>query len=442
MAEERKILLINYYWPPCGGSAVQRWLDLTNSFAKAGIACDVITIDDKIATFPFRDPRLNERIAESTTVYRTGSSELFYVYNRLFGRKTALEKQSNIDITNTRFTQKIARFLRGNFFIPDPRRGWNKHALKKAEELIHQNHYEAIFTAGPPQSSHLIGLTLRKKFPKILWVADFHDYWTDNFNQKQFYRTAVAKWIDRRYEKAVLKYADWIMTHCQSSKNLLSKKVNGIAGKILVHTMGYNGDLFADKSYKGKRQDKFVIAYTGILAATYQPAVFLEAVARLIRNNPATPVQLTFAGAVSDEIAHKINELHLENHYKFLGYLSQKDAVELLQKSSVLFLCNPRVGDDRRIVPGKVYEYLAAEKPIISLSSPGSENEQLITAFHAGRNFDWNQDEEMFQYLQTLLTEWEKKKNLDLPDNADIIQFERSHEAASLMKKLGFVASF
>lgn len=436
MRDERKILLINYYWPPCGGSAVQRWLDLTNNFAKEGIISDVITIDENIATFPFRDPQLIDRIADSTQVFRTGSSELFYIYDKLFGRVTQKERQLNIDITDQKFTQKIARFVRGNFLIPDPRRGWNKHALKQAEVLLGANHYDAVFTAGPPQSSHLIGLALKKKYPAIKWVADFHDYWTDNFNQKQFYRTAPAKWIDRHYEKDVLRRADWIMTHCSSSKKLLSGKVKATGDKILIHRMGYNGALFGDKSYKWKKQDTFVIAYTGILAATYRPEPFIEAVHKLIRCYPEIPIKMKLAGALSNDIEEKIKLCGIENNFDFLGYVSQKESVELLKNATILFLCNPKIGNDRLIVPGKIYEYLAVEKPIVSLSSPESENEQLIETFKAGKNFEWHQTEEIFHYLNSLMTIWKDKKNLDLPDNENVNQFERENESKALLKKL------
>jgi len=439
MTDERQILLINYYWPPCGGSAVQRWLDLTNYFAREGIVSHVITIDDKIATFPFRDPQLMDRMANTTKVFRTGSSELFHIYDKLFGRTTQKEKQRNIDITSRKFTQKAARFLRGNFFIPDPRRGWNKHALRQAGDLLHSHHYEAVFTAGPPQSSHLIGLALKKKHPQIKWVADFHDYWTDNFNQKQFYSTAPAKWIDRNSEKKVLKNADRIMTHCQSAKKLLSEKVRGIEEKILIHRMGYNGQLFGDTSYKWKKQEEFVIAYTGILAATYQPEPFIKAVQTLIQRYPETPVKMRFAGAISTDIAEKIRLLGLEDNFEFLGYVSQKDSIALLQSATLLFLCNPKIGDDRLIVPGKIYEYLAAGKPIISLSSPGSENEQLIETCQAGRNFGWHQTEEIFKYLDSLMATWKDKKNLDLPDNEEVMRFERSVEAKVLIQKLGII---
>src|SRR5690606_26173171 len=121
-------------------------------------------------------------------------------------------------VTNTSkgFLDKVARFVRGNFFLPDPRRGWNKHALDQVETLLQYNKYDAVFTAGPPQSTHLVGLVLKKKFPQLFWVADLHDYWTDNFNLKTFYRTAIAHKIDLDFEKQVVYQANAVLTHCHS----------------------------------------------------------------------------------------------------------------------------------------------------------------------------------------------------------------------------------
>ncbi len=175
-----KILLLNYYWPPGGGPAVQRWLDITNYLSAYGIDTDVVTVDDKLATYPFRDETLMTRISPGTRIFRTGTSELFSIYKRFIG-KGKVPANGLVDEPDPTFLQKAARFARGNFFLPDPRRGWNKHAYAQAAALIKTERIDVIFTAGPPHSTHLIGLKLKKHFPHIPWIADIHDYWTSDF---------------------------------------------------------------------------------------------------------------------------------------------------------------------------------------------------------------------------------------------------------------------
>ena len=149
-----------------------------------------------------------------------------------------------VDERHPSLKQKIARFIRGNFFIPDPRRGWNKYAYKKAVEIISRHAIQAVITAGPPHSTHLIGLKLKKK-QNIKWIADFHDYWSTIFYLKDFYRLPPARWIDTCYEKKVLKQADLVLAHCQYARNLYIERLNSKdQQKILVHAMGYDETLF------------------------------------------------------------------------------------------------------------------------------------------------------------------------------------------------------
>ena len=90
------------------------------------------------------------------------------------------------------------RFVRGNFFLPDPRRGWNKYAFRKAVELIQSEGIKNIITTSPPHSTQLIGLKLKRKFPEINWIADLRDPWTDIYYYNQFYPTLLSRTIDQR----------------------------------------------------------------------------------------------------------------------------------------------------------------------------------------------------------------------------------------------------
>lgn len=429
----KKILLINYYWPPSGGSAVQRWLDITRYFDQLGIESHVITIDDKIATFPFTDYMLLERIAVSTKVYRTNSAELFFLYDKFLGKKKGKD-QSSDPKEKKGFLNSVARFVRGNFLLPDPRLGWNKFAYKQAEILLGQHQFDAVFTAGPPQSTHLVGLKIKKKFPGVQWIADFHDYWTDNFNLKSFYRTRLATNIDRAFERKVLRKADFVMTHCRSSKSLLARRMGGDAEKILVHTMGYNGDLFSDKSYKGKPQEAFTIAYTGILLANYSPYGFLNALKRLCEVYPDVILRFKLAGHIYEDFWQEIESSQLEENFEFLGYVTQSESIELLKESSVVLLLNPRVPNNERIVPGKIYEYLAVEKPILSISNKGSENEWLVQEAQAGRNFEYDDVSGIFNFLDSQVKIWLEKRNVDLVASDKYLKYERKNEVSQLVK--------
>jgi glycosyltransferase involved in cell wall biosynthesis len=429
-----KILLINYYWPPCGGPAVQRWLDITNYIEAKGIQTYVVTIDEKVATFPSYDASLQNRIAKSTKVFKTDTSELFDIYKKFVGNGK-VPTTGLVDEPNPGFLKKVARFIRGNFFLPDPRIGWNKHAYKMAKTLIEQHNIKVVFTAGPPQSTHLVGLKLKREFPHVKWVTDIHDYWTEVSHLKLFYRTKIATYFDRKLERKVLVNADVIMTHCRSSKKIFSERIKEIeASKIFVHTMGFNEALFQPRPRV--KQNEFVIAYVGSIGAHYEPGPFLKAFKKAVGSCSGIPIKLKFVGSCSQEIKNLILSEKLEKQTEETGYLPHQLAVDYLFSSSALLLINPKFGQEKIHVPGKLYEYLAAFKPIVSISPSNSESEQIIKQMNAGKNFERGDIDGIAGYLIQLIKEWEEKKEIDLPVNDEVFRYSRKEEAFLLADRI------
>lgn len=430
-----KILLINYYWPPCGGPAVQRWLDITRFLAEKGIASVVVTIDESVATFPTTDQTLRERIHPSTRVYTTGTSELFHIYKKYFG-KGKVPDTAFADEQSPGFLQKLGRFARGNFFLPDPRRGWNKHALAMAAKLIAEEGIRMVFTAGPPHSSHLVGLALKRRFPQLCWIADFHDYWTDISYLDMFYRTALAARIDRRLEQKVLNRADAVMTHCRSSQRLLAARISqGDPGKVFVHTMGFNEALFPPPA--PQRQERFIVTYTGMIAANYQPAAFFEAVSQACAAMPEVPLLLRFAGRFGDGLAGLARACGLGDRLELTGYVAHNQAIAYLREASALFIANPVYRNEKIVIPGKLYEYLAAFKPVISIGPADSETAEILAAMHAGRNFRRDDVAGIRDYLCTLMRLWQQQGHADLPYRAEVERnYGRRSEAFSLADRI------
>lgn len=432
--EPIKILLLNYYWPPSGGPAVQRWLDITRYLAACGVHTYVVTVDEKKATYPFIDETLLGRIDRSTQTLRTGTSEWFGIYKRFIG-KGKVPANGLVDEPEPNLLQKAARFARGNFFLPDPRRGWNKHAFSRAAALLRSEKIDVLFTAGPPHSTHLVGLRLKKHFPHLPWIADIHDYWTEISYLSKFYRTAVAGYVDKRLEKEVLWSADGIMTHCQSSKSLQCQKLAGRdCSKIFVHTMGFNEDLF--HSRPPERQRRFEIIYTGIMADHYDPEMLFRALRTAMSERPDIPVSLKFVGILASTIRDRIIELGLGHVLNELPYMPHTAAIDELYKATVVFLINPKFENERIHVPGKIYEYLAVLKPILSISPHGSENEQIILGMNAGRNFDRSEQEQFSHYLVGLMDRWQEDRNVDLPENPAIRMYGRRHESEKLRDRI------
>jgi len=423
------ILIINYYWPPSGGPVVQRWLSFCKTLPEFGIEPIVLTVDDKKATYPSTDNSLLKSIPKDLKVLKTDTAELFWLYKGTVG-KGNVPAAAFANESNPTFMQKLARFVRGNLFIPDPRKGWNKFAIAKARELVKEFDIKCVVTAGPPHSTHLIGLALKKEFG-INWIADFHDVWTDVIYYDKFYHTPYAKKKDAGYEREVLETADKILTVGRGYKSKLLSKSNQIKdSKIEIISMGYDEKSFTVNSNPSK--DEFIITYTGTIADYYSPEVFLEALKNVKEKNPDVKYKLRFVGILSEGIKNKINELGLNENLEDIGYVSHSESIKYLMSSTILLLINPVVSNEDMVIPGKVYEYLAAKKPIINITRKESDLARIISEAKAGETFERSMQTELTSYLLTLTDKWKQNPNIDLQTDNSYQKFSRHYEAEEL----------
>ena len=169
-----EILLITYYWPPAGGSGVQRWLYFSKYLSEFGHQITVITVDPKFASYSSIDESLNEHV-KGVEVHKTKTFELIRLYSFLkSGNSKKSIPQGNIGGKKKSFLDKFSSFVRANYFIPDARVGWNPYVIKKAHELFEKKKFDTVITTGPPHSTHLVGLKLRERY-QFKWIADFRD---------------------------------------------------------------------------------------------------------------------------------------------------------------------------------------------------------------------------------------------------------------------------
>ena len=261
----KKILFLSYYWPPSGGAGVQRALKFMKYFREYKIDPTLITVDDKIASYPLRDDSLLDDIDKDLKVIRTKSFEPLSWYKRL-NKKKEIPYAGFVNINKDKPFQRLSRFIRGNLFIPDARVGWVKYATKAALNAL-KDQPEVILTTSPPHSSQLAGLKL-KKITGLPWIADLRDPWTDIFYYKDFYHLSYAKRKDAKYEREVLENADRIIVTSQATKELyLTKSDQFDSSKISVIPNGYDEADFDAPSLFPK--DEFVITYSGTIADQY-----------------------------------------------------------------------------------------------------------------------------------------------------------------------------
>jgi glycosyltransferase involved in cell wall biosynthesis len=291
--------------------------------------------------------------------------------------------------------EKISRLIRGNIFLPDPRRGWNRYALKKALELIRSEKFDVMVTSGPPHSTHLIGKRIQK-VTGIRWIADFRDPWTDIYYYKELYHSGFASRIDSRMEKSVLINADKIITVSQEVGKLLLRKIPGTSGKIAVIPNGYDETDFKDTAIL--QNDCFTIVYTGTISMGYRIDKFIEAVSTL-PDKVKKSIKIRFVGNVPDEIINQFHQKNLDMMVEILGYVPHEQAVSQMLSASLLLLAIPDAPDNKGIVTGKFFEYLAAKRPILAIGPLGGDVELMLEDCKAGKMFTYGDTENMQLYL-------------------------------------------
>ena len=371
----KKVLIISYYWPPSGGSGVQRWLKFVKYFREFGIEPIVLTIDPAFATFPNHDYSLLEEIPEGIEIHTTQASSPFELYKKV--RKKDAPQAGFSGEKKTGLVDKAMRFIRGNLFIPDALIGWNKFALEKAKELIQLHNIDSIVTTSPPHSTQLIGLELKRIF-NLHWLADLRDPWTEIYYNQELFRTSFAKKKDYKLEQLCLKNADKIVVVSEDIKRHFGANRKEILEKIHVIPNGFDETDFTNNlgqknvtpnSNSGNNLEynssNKTISYVGNLGEQYPVEGFLEAFADIVKKD--SDWKLHFVGNCHNGVKTLIEKLNLSKSVVFVPYVNHSEAIDFMIKARILLLIIPEIENNKGILTGKLFEYLATGNPILNI---------------------------------------------------------------------------
>lgn len=394
-----KVLILTYYWPPSGGPGVQRWLKFAGYLSQFGYQPYVVTVDPVQATYPLADLSLNDNVPDDIRVYFTPTREPYSVYKKISGRKQVPYSGFSNESTDGLFS-KITRFIRGNLFIPDARTGWNAFALKQARKLILEHKINILITTSPPHSTQLIGLRLKKEFPAIKWIADLRDPWTDIFYYKKMLHLPPVRRYDLSLEKAVLSGADRVVSVSSFINDLFRQKVpKEHESKFAVITNGYDEADFEDVDAEPDNKT-FTVSYIGTLSEEYDFWGFLKAFDS-IRTLLAAPACLRFTGSVSQKWKEALMAIP-DDVCSITDHVSHREAIFRMKQSHVLLLIIPRIKQNKGIVTGKIFEYMASGRPILGIGPVDGDAAAILSATRTGKMFDYQDIEGMMKFLEDM----------------------------------------
>jgi len=434
--KQKRILIISYYWPPAGGPGVQRWLKFVKYLPDFGWEPTVFIPENP--SYPIVDETLQKDVPKNLKMIKTKIWEPYQLAEK-FGKVNKKFKAGQFDVgENQSWKAKLSIFVRGNFFIPDARVFWVKPSVEFLEKYLKVNHYDVLVTTGPPHSLHLIGLNLKKKLPDLKWIADFRDPWTEISYYKHLKLTKIADKKHRKLESEVFKNADiTLATSYTDAENFRKKGANAFC-----ITNGFDVDASTTLSMTEENSKtlplsnsttKFTLSYIGVLEQLRNPEILWETLNDLVSENEGfrNDFELKFVGRLDDKILQKIESSALKNNLTNLGYQTHDIALKHMQDSTVLLMTNFPQESSKGIIPGKIFEYLATGKTILSFGPKDADVEKILNETKAGKHFGYEEKENLKNFILESYQNW---KSGTLNQNAENIeQFSRKNLTQKLV---------
>ena len=391
----KKVLILTYYWPPSGGSGVQRWLKFTKYLREFGWEPIIYTAQNgEVAVV---DDSLSKDIPPHTLVLKTPIWEPYDVYKKFMGQKKG-EKMSAGMLNETKksgFLSGVAMWVRGNFFIPDARRYWIKPSVNYLSKYLKNNPVDVIISSGPPHSMHWIARGIKQNFPQLKWVADFRDPWTNIDFYEDLKLTFIADRIHKRMEKKVLQESDVVISVGQTMQDEFKAILNDASQnkKFTVITNGFDEE---DKITTVIEKDEyFTIAHIGTLNKSRNPFILWKALSELIKEQTefSKKMRIKLVGKVDFNVFESINEFGLKNHLIQIDYLPHNQIVTELQKSHANLLLVNQTKNAKGIITGKIFEYLLAGSPVLAIGPNDGDLAHILNQTQGGSISDFNDSE-------------------------------------------------
>ncbi|GEQ86494.1 glycosyl transferase family 1 [Patiriisocius marinistellae] len=374
----KKALIICYYWPPAGGPGVQRWLKFATYLKSFDV--EPIMYVPSNPEYPIVDEVILNEVPSDIKVLKRPINEPYRFAKMFSKKKTKTMSSGIISEKKISFVEKLLLYVRGNFFIPDARVGWVNPSVDYLEKYISENKIDVAITSGPPHSLHLIGLKLKESIG-VKWITDFRDPWTTIHYHKSLRLSESSAKKHKSLESKILNSADQIIVTSPSTK----EEFKAITQKpITVITNGYElHDL------KPVMDTSFTLAHIGSLLSERNPLLLWDVLAEIAAEDELfrEDLKIVLTGVVSEEVKSSISQVGLSKNCILTGYVSHKKALQLQCNAQVLLLLEINSEATKAIIPGKLFEYMLAKRPIIAIGPKGSDMFGILKETKSGASF-------------------------------------------------------
>ncbi|MBR5955458.1 MAG: glycosyltransferase [Bacteroidales bacterium] len=426
----KRVLIITYYWPPSGGSGVQRWVKFSKYLPSQGWQPVIYTPENP--DMPSIDQSLYSDIPGEAEIIKRPITEIYSIYRRISGNKGGGEVNP-INSQKKTLKQKLMLAIRGNLFIPDPRISWLRPSVRFLKKYLREHPVDVIVSTGPPHSMHLIARKVSKA-TGIPWVADFRDPWTRMF---YFKHLALSDWARKKHEKLEKMVLDDASSVVAVSPLVQEEFKTMTGNRIELVTNGYDPEDFGQIV---EPDGHFNIVHTGLFASDGNPETLWKVLSDLCREDArfADQLRIRLVGKNDTMILDSIHTAGLERNLVDLGYRDHTVAVREQMGSTMLILPLRKEPEYRATLPGKLFEYLGSQRPVLGIGQTDGAMARILADTGAGETFEWDDEAGIRTYV---LKRWEKFLAGDddsVPDN-NIEQYSRKATArkmAALLESL------
>jgi len=382
----RRVLFVAYQFPPSGGIGVHRVVKFTKYLPEFGWESSVLTVANP--SVPLKDESLLKDVPDSTEIVRARTLEPSYQFKERFsGRKTsnagpptAAVKAGRSSLHPSRLIKSMLRGTANLLCQPDMQVLWGPNAYHAGCELLRRKPHDVIVATAPPFSSFRVGARLARKFG-IPLVLDYRDEWgISNTYWENKQQSGLSQQIQQRMQARLLRAASMAIATTPSSRQSVQNSATAAGSPVRCEYIynGFDPDDFtssnASRKDYGNGTDLFRLAYVGTLWNLNPIEPLVKAIEQLQQTSPEvlTRLELVVAGRRTPDQEAVLDRLN-ETACRLirLPFVSHDEAIRLMETSDCLTLLNAPVPGAERIVNGKIFEYLACEKPFLLISPEG-----------------------------------------------------------------------
>ncbi len=390
----KKVLIIAYYWPPSGGGGVQRWVKFAKYLGDFG--WQPIVYVPKNANYSVVDASIDQDIPENIEIWQYPIFEPYHFYNLFKGKKKTEKIHPNFLSEGKKlgWKDKIAVWVRGNIFIPDARFMWILPSRRYLRQKLTDTKVDMIISTGPPHSVHLIAQNLNSTF-KIPWIVDYRDPWTQIDYFDELMLTCAAKKFHQYLESKVLDQCDHIIT---VGKNMALDLEALTKTPKSVITNGYDD---SEVKVNPHLPLDFNITYLGVMNVSRNPTSLWQVLHDLAteKHTLINELNVKLVGQIDAESKSSIKDFRIDNVVQEIGYVSHTKALEYLQNAAILLLVINKTKNNKTILTGKIFEYIASGKPILCIGPKDGDAADILRDVENATIFEYDDVEGIKEYL-------------------------------------------